>query len=279
MDKIAIIADIHGNLEALKVVLEDIKKRNITRIFCLGDIIAKGTHQQECVDLIRKNCEIVLRGNCDRVYANDDAEELGGKEIEIKRNKWKRNKITEETRKYLFNLPFCHEFYMSGRLVRMLHAHPQRIDGFAGNIDKIERIYDLFLPSENTISKEKADVVIYGHMHVQYLQKIYNRTAINVGSVGNPIDIFRNKEKDANYKNTTMANYLILTGNYDSKDIDQEFSYEFINIPYDIEKELEDNDDNIELEAYIEEIRYGKYRNMEKVYNSLDIRGIDKDKI
>ena len=279
MDKIAIIADIHGNLEALKVVLEDIKKRNITRIFCLGDIIAKGTHQQECVDLIRKNCEIVLRGNCDRVYANDDAEELGGKEIEIKRNKWKRNKITEETRKYLFNLPFCHEFYMSGRLVRMLHAHPQRIDGFAGNIDKIERIYDLFLPSENTISKEKADVVIYGHMHVQYLQKIYNRTAINVGSVGNSTDIFRNKEKDANYKNTTMANYLILTGNYDSKDIDQEFSYEFINIPYDIEKELEDNDDNIELEAYIEEIRYGKYRNMEKVYNSLDIRGIDKDKI
>ncbi len=279
MDKIAIISDIHGNLEALKVVLEDIKRRNITRIFCLGDIIAKGTHQQECVDLIRKNCEIVLRGNCDRVYANDDAEELGGKEIQIKRNKWKRNKLTEETRKYLFDLPFCHEFYMSGRLVRMLHAHPQRIDGFAGNIDKIERIYDLFLPSENTISKEKADVVIYGHMHVQYLQKLYNRTAINVGSVGNPIDIFRNKEKDANYKNTTMANYLILTGNLNSKNIDEEISYEFINIPYDIEKELKDNDDNIELESYIEEIRKGKYRDMEKIYNSLYIRGIDKDKI
>ena len=279
MDKIAIIADIHGNLQALKTVLEDIKRRNITRIFCLGDIIAKGTHQQECVDLIRKNCEIVLRGNCDRVYANDDAEELGTKEIVHQRNKWKRNKLTEETRQYLFNLPFCHEFYMSGRLVRMFHAHPKALNKAIGNIDKIERTYELFLPSENTISKEKADVAICGHIHVQYLQKIYNRTAINVGSVGNPIDVFRNKEKDANYKNTTMANYLILTGNYESKDIDQEFSYEFINIPYDIEKELEDNDDNIELEAYTEEIRYGKYRNMENVYNDLDIRGIDKDKI
>ena len=50
MDKIAIISDIHGNLEALKSVLEDIREKNISKIFCLGDIIAKGTHQQECVN-------------------------------------------------------------------------------------------------------------------------------------------------------------------------------------------------------------------------------------
>ena len=40
--KIAIISDIHGNLEALKSVLNDIKNRNIDKIYCLGDIIAKG---------------------------------------------------------------------------------------------------------------------------------------------------------------------------------------------------------------------------------------------
>ena len=39
MDKIAIISDIHGNLEALKAVLKDIQERNIDKIFCLGDII------------------------------------------------------------------------------------------------------------------------------------------------------------------------------------------------------------------------------------------------
>ena len=39
--KIAIISDIHGNLEALKVVLDDIKSRGIDKIYCLGDIIAK----------------------------------------------------------------------------------------------------------------------------------------------------------------------------------------------------------------------------------------------
>ena len=56
MDRIAIISDIHGNLEALKATLEDIKKRNINKLYCLGDIIAKGNHQQECVDLVRNNC-------------------------------------------------------------------------------------------------------------------------------------------------------------------------------------------------------------------------------
>lgn len=37
--KVAIISDIHGNLEALKTTLQDIEKRNIDKIICLGDII------------------------------------------------------------------------------------------------------------------------------------------------------------------------------------------------------------------------------------------------
>lgn len=44
---------------------------------------------------------------------------------------------------------------------------------------------------------------------------------INVGSVGNPIDVFRNNQKDGDVKNTTVANYLILSGNFDSKNINE----------------------------------------------------------
>ncbi len=63
--RIAIISDIHGNLEALKTTLEDIQKRKIDKIFCLGDIVEKGHHPEECVKLIRENCEVVVQGNCD----------------------------------------------------------------------------------------------------------------------------------------------------------------------------------------------------------------------
>lgn len=278
MEKIAIISDIHGNLEALKSVIEDIKERNIDKIFCMGDIVAKGTHQQECVDLIRKNCEVVIKGNCDE-YFTSDADLSGAPQLEIDRMNWNKSKLNEETKNYLKQLPYCYEFYMSGRLVRIMHAHPEKINKFVGNIDKIDRLYELFLPSLNTVSDKKADVLIYGHIHTPYLQKIYNRVIINTGSVGNAIDIFRNDEKDGNTKNTTVANYLVISGNLTSKNIDEKISYELVSVPYDISKELGDNDDNIELESYTEELKNGKYRDMPKIYKILSLIGIDKDKI
>ena len=278
MDKIAIISDIHGNLEALKVVLKDIKERNIEKIFCLGDIVAKGTHQEECVNLVKENCDVILKGNCDDYFTSKIDRETKP-EIELKRIDWIDSKLSNESKKYLRNLPYSFEFYLSGRLVRLFHATPEKINGFIGNIDTIGRLYSLFLPSENTISNKKADVVVYGHIHTPFIQRIYNRTIINSGSVGNAIDVFRNIDKDADVKNTTLANYVILSGKYDSKDINEEISFELVNVPYDIEKELKENEDNIEMESYEEELRSGKYRNMEKIYKSFELRGIETDKI
>lgn len=278
MDKIAIISDIHGNLEALQSVLKDIKGKQINKIICLGDIIAKGTHQQECVELVKNSCDIVLKGNCDEYFTSDiDLSTKSKREVE--RINWNKSKLSNENINYLKTLPYCYEFYMSGRLIRLFHAHPQKIDKFAGNIDTIDRLYELFLPSDNTISDLKADVVIYGHIHTPYVQKIYNRMLINTGSIGNAIDVFRNEEKDGKIKNTTVANYLILSGIYNSKDIDNKISYELVSVPYNIEKELNDNSDNIEFDSYQEEIRNGKYRDMKKIYDSFATRGIDKNKI
>lgn len=111
------------------------------------------------------------------------------------------------------------------------------------------------------------------------MQKIYNRVILNTGSVGNPIDVFRNDEKDGNVKNTTLANYLIISGNLNSMNYTDVISYEFVNIPYNLENELKNNTDNIEFDSYKEEILNGKYRDMQKIYKSFDDRGIYKDKI
>ena len=276
--KIAIISDIHGNLEALKSVLNDIENRNINKIYCLGDLIAKGSHPKECINLIKEKCEIVLKGNCDEYFTSDiDLSTKSPQEVD--RIKWNKSMLDEDDINYLVNLPFCHEFYMSGRLVRLVHAHPNKIDKFAGNIDSINNIYELVLPSNNTISNEKADVLIYGHIHTPYVQKMYNRYIINTGSVGNAIDVFRNPSKDGNIKNTTVANYLILSGNLGSKNIDDIFSFELVSVPYDIEKEISNSEGNIELDSYSEELRSGKYRDMEKIYRSFEARGIKKEDI
>ena len=278
MEKIAIISDIHGNLEALKVVLNDILEKGITKIFCLGDIIAKGSCDKECLRLIRKRCQVILKGNCESYFCND---ENFNKAIKKEKSKldfiWNKEKLSEEERNYLLNLPFCYEFYMSGSLIRLFHATPTKIDGCVSTIDNIRPKKEMFMPSENTVSKNVADIIIYGHTHVQTLEKIYNRTLINVGSVGNEINVIRNKDFDADPKETTQAHYLIIEGEYESKSYNSPLSFQFIRIPYDIEKELERNKDNPEKKAYINELKYGIYRDEEKLIKSFIQRGIDPE--
>ena len=47
-------------------------------------------------------------------------------------------------------------------------------------------------------------------------------------------------------------------------------SYEFVRVPYNIDKELEDIEKNIEPEDYIKEIKEGRYRNMSKIQEKAD---------
>ena len=54
-EKIALISDVHANLEALKAVLMDIKNHNIKTIYSLGDVIGLGNHPRECLKLILEN--------------------------------------------------------------------------------------------------------------------------------------------------------------------------------------------------------------------------------
>ncbi len=62
---IAIISDIHSNLEAFTTVLEDIRSRDVEKIYCLGDIIGYGPDPREAVDLAMETCEAAIMGNHD----------------------------------------------------------------------------------------------------------------------------------------------------------------------------------------------------------------------
>ena len=64
--KRAIISDIHGNLEALQAVLEDIDRQRVDAIACLGDVVGYGPNPCECVKLVRDRCTLVLLGNHDQ---------------------------------------------------------------------------------------------------------------------------------------------------------------------------------------------------------------------
>jgi diadenosine tetraphosphatase ApaH/serine/threonine PP2A family protein phosphatase len=64
--KLAIISDIHANLEALRAVSAEISAHAVDRIVCLGDIVGYNTNPAECIALIRQLDAICIAGNHDR---------------------------------------------------------------------------------------------------------------------------------------------------------------------------------------------------------------------
>ncbi|MBN2208292.1 MAG: metallophosphoesterase [Candidatus Coatesbacteria bacterium] len=62
-----IISDVHGNLEALQAVLDDIEDNSSSkdRIVSLGDMVGYGPDPNECIELTQKRAAVSILGNHD----------------------------------------------------------------------------------------------------------------------------------------------------------------------------------------------------------------------
>lgn len=65
--RLAVISDIHGNLEALEAVLADIRRQGIDEVVCLGDVVGYGPNPCACVDRVMAACRVTLMGDHDRL--------------------------------------------------------------------------------------------------------------------------------------------------------------------------------------------------------------------
>lgn len=239
---IAIISDIHGNLPALQAVIEDIEKRNVSRIICLGDIIGKGPNSAEAVDICRDICDEIVLGNWDKYIANT---EKSDESID-----YYKGQLGPARLEYLRGLPEFTEFYLSGKLVRLFHAHPldvfKRVFIESDKAEKVGMFVQPELVGKGAISGP-SDIVGYGDIHWAYSQNLRSGILFNAGSVGNPLDM-------------TMATYAILAGELDSK-APGAFSIQLCRVPYDIELAVSQAEAGKvpEIEAFVKELRTAIY--------------------
>jgi protein phosphatase len=239
MDRIAVISDIHGNIPALEATLHDIQRRNIRRIFCLGDLVGKGPHSDQAVDICRDVCEITIRGNWDDfIHMATDNPTL----------QWHQQRLGSTRLEYLASLPNTLEFAMSGKRVRLFHASQQGIYHRVHMNDSLDNHLAMFTNTAFTGHALVPDVVGYADIHSAYIKSFQNRILFNVGSVGNPLDV-------------TQASYAILEGTYESR-LDDSFSIQLVRVPYDIEHAIRQAEaaQMPELQAYADELRTGRYR-------------------
>ena len=213
---IAIISDIHANLEALEAVLKSALKQKVKKIYCLGDIVGYGPDPNECLKLVRESCDAVLVGNHDHAaigkadvqYFNQYAKTAAF---------WTKEKLTKENIKYISSLPFT---YQDGEML-MVHASPTNPSHWY----YILSAYDALLEMQSF----SQSLCFIGHSHVpviysddqvfkgeHYQFDSEQKSIVNVGSVGQP--------RDGNYK----ACYAL----YDS----DTNSLDYIRVEYELQK-------------------------------------------
>ncbi len=160
---------------------------------------------------------------------------------------------------------------MSGSLIRLFHASPESDQKVVLNIDTIERKKSMFLPSDKTLTNKNADIVLYGHTHEQYLDKLFNKTLVNVGSVGMPFNLIRDEKFDSDIKEITNAHYVIIEGKLNSKTY-TEISFNFVRVPYNINKTLKSlkKDKTKKLSHHF--IKTGMFEDMSEVEHGFDKR-------
>ena len=62
-----VIADIHGNREALSAALATLESCGVQRIVCLGDVVGYNADPDECVEMVRHRCAVAIAGNHDLI--------------------------------------------------------------------------------------------------------------------------------------------------------------------------------------------------------------------
>lgn len=187
--RIAIISDIHSNLEALKTVLKYIENEKISRIICLGDVVGYGPRPNECVDLVREKCERTLLGNHDSASL-DETDINFFNEYARQAILWTRKRLNQETKEFLRSLPYT---YPEGNTL-YVHSSPVEPEEWHYVLSVGEAKYYL--------NQIKYSLVFIGHSHVavtftleqgkldesNFLLSPKDRYIVNVGSVGQPRD-------------------------------------------------------------------------------------------
>ncbi|MBN2111908.1 metallophosphoesterase family protein [Candidatus Woesearchaeota archaeon] len=209
MTKIAVIADIHSNLEAFKAVLDSIKKRGIKEIYCTGDIIGYGASPNECINLARKMKIKCVAGNHDfYVIAADDISWFTPAGQDALR--WTHKKLTKANMNFLKKLPATRIekgiYFVHGSPRDPLHEYifPESDDW------ELKKFFGM---------AKKSRMLALGHSHIPFEKKVNGYLVFNPGSVGQPRDC------------DPRASYCILDT--------QTKKIEFCRVAYDISKAAE----------------------------------------
>ncbi len=189
--KYAIIADIHGNLDAFEVALQDIKSQNISQIVCLGDVVGYNARPKECLRIVREMGIPCVKGNHDEYCSSTDHLE-GFNPHAADAVHWTRNQLDDEDKKWLRDLKHTR---IAGNFT-LVHATLDAPERWGYVFDK--------LAAAASFPYQTTQVCFFGHTHVpvafmrdtvvrggtysKFKVDPAKKYFVNVGAIGQPRD-------------------------------------------------------------------------------------------
>jgi predicted phosphodiesterase len=190
----ALFGDIHGNLEALEVVMAQFEREGVDEYICLGDIVGYGANPKECLEIVQSKCSSgrVVAGNHDHAICgklNIDFFNSYARQAVL----WTREQLSRDDIAYLHALDLVQRVDDSLTVVHGTLNFPEMFD-------YITTSYDAHL----TLELLETPVCFLGHSHVPvtFFQgptvtfsmdaeieiRGDRKTLVNIGSVGQPRD-------------------------------------------------------------------------------------------
>jgi predicted phosphodiesterase len=189
--RIAILSDLHANLEATEAVLADAHQRDCTDYVCLGDVVGYNANPHECVEIVQKLQCPVVKGNHDEQASLEESSRDFNPLAEMAIN-WTREQLSDGDKQWLRGLPFTRQV----RDFTIVHATldtPERWDYVFNTLDAV--------PS---FTHQQTTICFFGHTHVagafvrddgikrvkvdELTIEPTKKYFINTGSVGQPRD-------------------------------------------------------------------------------------------
>ena len=184
---IAVFSDVHGNLPALEAILDDMERREIGEVLCLGDLVGYGPFPNEVARRVRDlgiptimgNYDEGIgfeRGECGCAYATDEQRHEGAVSLE-----WTIAATSAETRAYLRTLEDRFVLDTPAGELLAVHGSPRRINEYLFE-DRPEQAM------ARMAAQNPYRAILFGHTHVPYVREVAGTAFVNVGSAGRPKD-------------------------------------------------------------------------------------------
>lgn len=218
--RVAILADIHGNLTAFDAVLQALAQEHVDQMVCLGDVAIFGPQPQATLQRLQTlGCPVVM-GNTDawalaptpHPWRNEETPRFN--DIEL----WGAQQLTAAALTFIRTFQPTVALDLGETTLLCYHGSPRSYhDPIVATTTDIE-----LAP---LLGDTTAHLLAGGHTHQPYVRRYRNQWLLNPGSVGLPFEHL----PDGAVRNPPWAEYALVTQSA------QQSSIELRQVPYDLD--------------------------------------------